>query len=68
MTTGRWVLRGGTVIQPRDGTAALTDVLVDGDRIIEVGPRLAVDASAPVVDATGSFIVPGFEELHAHPL
>jgi adenine deaminase len=44
------------------------DVAVLGDRIIAVGPKLETyaGANAEVLDAAGSYLVPGFIEPHFH--
>ena len=65
------LLTGGTVIDPRDGSV-LTDVDVrirDG-RISEVGPVGSVreDPASDRIDATGTFIVPGYNDMHSHAL
>ncbi|MBR8742612.1 amidohydrolase family protein [Nocardiopsis sp. MG754419] len=52
------------------GTAPLRDhtVLVDGDRIIAVGPagEVPVPEGAEVVDLTGRFVLPGLTDAHTH--
>jgi len=63
------VLRGGRVIAMRgDEIVADADVVVQGERIIAVGAtgRVAIPASARVIDVRGKTIVPGFIDLHAH--
>jgi imidazolonepropionase-like amidohydrolase len=59
------VIRGATVF---DGERSLgrVDVAVAGDRIVAVGPDLAVDASAEVVDGTGKHLLPGLIDAHVH--
>ncbi|MDT0268889.1 dihydroorotase [Streptomyces sp. DSM 44915] len=42
-----------------------TDVLVDGERIAEVGPGLTA-AGATVVEADGRVLLPGLVDLHTH--
>ncbi len=60
---------GGKLI---DGTGAapVSDmtVLVDGERIIEVGPRAAVTVppDAEVIDVTGMTVMPGLIDCHDH--
>ncbi|MGZ8337529.1 MAG: amidohydrolase family protein, partial [Allosphingosinicella sp.] len=60
---------GGTVI---DGTGAAprpnTTVLIDGERIIAVGPRASVDVptDARIVDATDKWVIPGLIDAHIH--
>lgn len=48
------------------GAAALTgDVLIDGDRIAQVGTDLAADADR-VIDLHGLSLAPGFIDAHSH--
>lgn len=41
-------------------------VLIEGDKILEVGSGLAVPSDASVVDAAGKVVMPGFVESHSH--
>lgn len=43
-------------------------VIVDGDRIAEAGPKatVRVPKAARVVDATGTFLIPGLWDMHVH--
>jgi 5-methylthioadenosine/S-adenosylhomocysteine deaminase len=61
------VLRGGSVVtmDPELGDFERADVHIDGDRIVAIGPDLAVPG-ASIVDATGSVVLPGFVETHWH--
>ena len=47
----------------RDGT-----VVIDGGRIVRVGPRgaVAIPAGARVIDATGKHVIPGLWDMHVH--
>ena len=56
-----------------DGTGARarpgTDVLIEGDRIVAIGPTAtlaSVAQSAQRIDASGLFAVPGLIDLHLH--
>lgn len=66
------VLRGTTVVDTRTGaTTPSRDVVVVGNRIEAVLPADTRDAStsrARVVDARGTWLVPGFNDMHAHAL
>ncbi|WP_439608021.1 amidohydrolase family protein [Hydrogenophaga sp.] len=62
----RTLVRGGTVItMDAQGDLPRADVLVSGDRIVEIAPRIAVD-DALVVDATGCIVIPGLVNAHMH--
>lgn len=62
-------LLGGTVIDVT-GKPPIPNavVLIEGDRIIAVGPRSTVKIpdSARIIDATGKFLLPGLWDMHAH--
>src|SRR3989442_7656722 len=65
----RYVIRGGSVMSmdpdPKVGDFARADVLVQGKKILAVGPNLKVDAAA-VIDARGRIVMPGFIDTHHH--
>ena len=66
--SGSVVLRGGTVLTV-DATHRVlsgTDVLVTGDRIAEVGPRLQVPDGTREIDASGGIVLPGMIDTHRH--
>jgi 5-methylthioadenosine/S-adenosylhomocysteine deaminase len=62
------VLRGGTVLTMDDAHTVLTDadVLVQGDKIAAVGPRLDAPEGALEVDARGGIVMPGMIDTHRH--
>jgi len=64
---GRRLIKGGTVISldPNVGDLMPGDVLVEGDKILEVG-RDIVAADAEMIDATGMIVLPGFVDTHRH--
>jgi Amidohydrolase family len=70
MSTGRTVLRGTTVVDVRDGgLRGDVDIAIEAGRITSITPSTADDLGrATVVDARGTFAVPGFCDMHAHPL
>ena len=68
-------LRNVTVVDTRDGTLAPgLDVLIAGGVIAEItttGPDAGTApaaADADVVDGSGKYLIPGFLDMHAHPL
>jgi cytosine/adenosine deaminase-related metal-dependent hydrolase len=63
----RFLLRGGCVLTLGARTPNFTeaDVLIDADRIAEVGPGLRA-RDAEQVDATDTIVMPGFVDTHRH--
>src|SRR5712692_3177911 len=63
----RYIIRGGSVmsVDPHVGDFAQADVLVQGKKILAVGPNLHAGA-ADVIDARGRIVMPGFVDTHHH--
>lgn len=63
----RTLIRGGTVLTlgSRTSNLAAGDVLIEDDRIAEIGVGLR-DRGAEVVDATSGIVLPGFVDAHRH--
>ena len=63
----RYVIRGGSVmsIDPQVGDFAQADVLVEGKKILAIGPNLRAGGAAEI-DATGRIVMPGFIDTHHH--
>src|SRR5260370_36140230 len=61
------LIKNGRVIDPASNTDAALDVLLDGEKIKEIGPgKIAAPQGTEVFDATGLIIAPGFIDLHVH--
>jgi imidazolonepropionase-like amidohydrolase len=60
------LIRGAHVFDGTGTPAAPTDVLVTGDRIASVGPRLRPPRGARIIDARGMTLLPGLHDLHTH--
>ncbi len=58
----RRLFQGGTVVAP-DGTMTAADVVIEGDRILEVGSGLDGDEA---VDVVGKHLLPGLFDCHIH--
>ncbi len=65
--TERILIKGGIVLTQDDALGELNgaDVLVEDDRIAEVGRDLSA-ADAQVIDAAGDIVIPGFIDTHRH--
>jgi 5-methylthioadenosine/S-adenosylhomocysteine deaminase len=63
----RYIIRGGAVMSmdPQVGDFAEADVLVEGKKIVAVGPNLKASGAA-VIDARGRVVMPGFIDTHHH--
>jgi 5-methylthioadenosine/S-adenosylhomocysteine deaminase len=63
----RTLIRGGTLLtlELGNGLVPVGDVLIEGDKIVEVGPQLDA-ANAEVIDASGMIVMPGFVDTHRH--
>jgi len=63
----RILIKGGIVLTQDDALGELNgaDVLVEDDKIAEVGPNLSADG-AQVIDAAGDIVIPGFIDTHRH--
>jgi imidazolonepropionase-like amidohydrolase len=70
MTGERAILRGTTVVDVRDGSLRrAVDITVEGGQIAAITPTSDKHPGrVAVVDARGTFAVPGFCDMHAHPL
>ena len=63
----RYVIRDGSVMSmdPQVGDFAQADVLIEGKKILAVGPKLKA-GDAAVIDARGRIVMPGFIDTHHH--
>lgn len=61
----RTVLTGGRILDPRTGTSAAGSVAFEGTKIAAVG-EVASRPDDHVVDVSGSWILPGLINSHAH--
>jgi dihydroorotase len=60
------LIKGGRVIDPRNGMDGVMDVAVANGKIALVAPAIAPERAARLVEAAGLYVVPGLIDLHAH--
>src|ERR1700716_3659768 len=62
------LIKNGLVVDPAGKTDGARDVLIDGERIAEVGERGKISRAKDeeIFDASGLIVAPGFIDLHAH--
>lgn len=59
------LLKNGHVVDPAQNLNGKSDILLEGDKIVAVGPELTADG-AQIVDLTGRVVMPGFVDMHVH--
>src|SRR4051812_47853999 len=59
------VIRGGTVLDGTGAPARRADVVIDGDRVVDIGD-VPEQVDAAVLDATGHTVAPGFINVLSH--
>jgi 5-methylthioadenosine/S-adenosylhomocysteine deaminase len=64
----KYVIRGGHVLSmdPSVGDFVKADVLIEGKKIVAIGPNLAAGSGAASIDARGKIVMPGFVDTHHH--
>jgi dihydroorotase len=60
------VLKGGHVIDPRNGIDSVRDVAIRDHKIAEVAKHIQAGPGAKVVDVTGLYVTPGLVDIHVH--
>lgn len=65
--SGNMIIRGGQICDGTGVPPVEQDILISGERIAELGAPGAFDAvSAPVIEAAGLLVAPGFIDAHSH--
>jgi dihydroorotase len=60
------LLKGGRLVDPENGLDGAFDLLIDGDRIAQVGAGLAAGDAEVVQLPAGLVICPGLIDMHVH--
>lgn len=60
------LIKGGHVIDPKNGRSAKLDVAIRGRVIARVAPEIPATEAARVAKADGLYVVPGLIDIHAH--
>ena len=62
----RLLLRGGHVVDPRNGIDGCHDLLLQAGRIEAIGKTLEPASDTEIVDVSGRLVAPGFVDMHVH--
>ena len=63
----RILLKGGTIVDPSQKLNGRADLIIEGDRILDLASSFALgDEEAEVIDVTGKIIAPGMVDIHVH--
>jgi dihydroorotase len=60
------VLKGGRVIDPKNGVDRVADVAVKDGRVAAIGADLDASRAARALDVSGLIITPGLVDIHVH--
>ena len=60
------LLKGGNVIDPRNGINAPMDVAVSGNKIARVAESISPTDAKKTVDVSGFYVTPGLVDIHVH--
>jgi dihydroorotase len=61
-----FLIKGGHVIDPRNGIDAVRDVAVKDGRVAAVATTLDPSKALKAVDASGLYVTPGLVDIHVH--
>ncbi|MGH9721781.1 MAG: amidohydrolase/deacetylase family metallohydrolase [Bryobacteraceae bacterium] len=60
------VLKGGHVIDPKNGVDTRRDVAIKGDRVAAVAAEIPASQAVKAIDVAGLYVTPGLVDIHAH--
>ena len=60
------LLKGGHVIDPRNGISAVRDVAIAGGKIAAVATSIPAADAFKTVDVSGLYVTPGLVDIHVH--
>ncbi len=63
---GTILVKGGTLLTITDGVKEETDLLIRDGKIASIGKGLSAPSGATVIDATGTYVMPGIIDAHSH--
>ena len=62
---GSMLIRGGRVIDPKNGVDMVADILVENGKIAKIEENISAEG-VQVIEAAGRVVAPGFIDMHCH--
>lgn len=60
------IIKNGRMIDPASGTDDSLDIIINDDRITDIGRNLNPAQADKVIDASGCLVLPGLIDMHVH--
>ena len=60
------LIKNGHILNPATGTDGVLDLLVEGDKVVDIEKEISPEEGWQVIDAKGCYVFPGFIDLHVH--
>src|SRR6186713_1316018 len=60
------LLKGGTVIDPKNNINAVMDVAITNNKISQVAENIPLANAKKVIDVKGMYVTPGLIDMHVH--
>jgi dihydroorotase len=60
------LLKGGHVIDPKNGVDAVMDVAIRADRIAAINANLSPSDASKTIDVSNLYVTPGLVDIHVH--
>jgi dihydroorotase len=60
------LLKGGHVIDPKNGISALRAIAITADRVAAVDASIPLESAKDVLDLAGLVVTPGLADIHTH--
>jgi len=60
------LIKGGHLIDPKNGISAVRDVAINDGKIAEVAANIPASKAGKVIEARGLYVTPGLVDMHVH--
>src|SRR5262249_567558 len=60
------LIKGGRVIDPSQSLNTVTDIAINGGKVVAISPNIDAKEAVRTVRAAGQIVTPGLIDLHVH--